>query len=405
MTAGILTVTLVVLLSRAFALGNHLPAAAAESNVQERPAAVYLETVQQIMDASRGNGDYADLPPETVFVVRNGEYETPPGTKVLMWIRQGGSPDQRRRFIGESRQGVIISGRCTVEADYVDVENMTFSLADFDVDPKTSFSTVTVVNARHVRLADLDCRGTGDKGKRGGHIELMYLSEEKIAEDVLIENCLVERFGRQQHPEGKLDHGIYISAGRNVTIRHCEIRDNAGRGIQIFAHEGSWRRIHNVLIESNCIHDNGRSPYADGIVISTEPDAPWHSITDITIRNNIIYANANAGIRLSSRATGNILIENNTFWHSGGDTGWGVEFEVDRDGGGNDAVLRRNIFVPQHSAALGLGYGDNLSFEDNVVEGRPGELPVGRTYRNLLNDPENGDFSVRDPAFSNYGAQ
>lgn len=364
---------------------------------------IKISNAAELADASRGTGRFAEAPPDTTFVIQDGTYAAPE-YNALMWITKGGTAKSPRVFKGESRDGVVIVGRATVEADHVELRNMTFDITNYEVSADKSFNTITVAGAKNVRITDVTCTGNQAKGKMGGHIQPTMLNH-RIPENIVIENCVIEKFGRLKHPGGKLDHGIYVSAGRTILIRNNEIRYNAGRGIQLYAHEGGWKRISDIMIVGNRIHHNGRLPYTDGIVIATAGYAPPGSIADVTIRHNIFYKNAHSGIRFNSKATRNILVENNTFYHNGEGTKWGLGIDIDSDGKGKDARIRKNLFVPEYVAVFGVRYAKDMVFEDNLLEGRPGDLPVGKTYRNLLTAPEEGDFTPRDPAHKGYGAR
>jgi len=176
---------------------------------------ILLSSADEVMAATRGEGRFAGLQPGTTFRIRNGVYTTPANIKALLWIRAGGTQDAPRRFIGESRDGVIIAGRATVAADHVELRNMTFDLTDYTPPDDGSFGTVTIVNARHVRVSSVTCTGAGTKGKRGGHVELYLPKGGRVPEGIVIEDCLLEKFGRFGESDGKLDHGVYISAGRD----------------------------------------------------------------------------------------------------------------------------------------------------------------------------------------------
>ena len=364
---------------------------------------IHISTAAELAEAARGEGRFTDVPPGTTFLIRNGTYVSP-DYNVLMWIKKGGTDDAPRIFEGETREGVVIVGRATIEADNVELRSLTFDISDYDVAPDKSFNTITIAGARNIAISRVTCTGNQAKGKMGGHIQPTMLNR-RIPENLVIRNCVIEKFGRLEHPDGKLDHGIYMSAGRKVLIQNNEIRYNAGRGIQLYAHEGGWKRISDIRIIGNRIHHNGRLPYTDGVVIATKEYAPPGSISNVVIRNNIFFKNAHSGIRFNSQATRSILVENNTFYHNGAGSKWGLSIDIDTDGRAKDATIRKNIFVPEYIAVFGIRYGKDLTFEDNLLEGRPGDLPIGKTYRQLLTAPEDGDFTPRDPAHKTYGAQ
>jgi len=369
---------------------------------------VYLSTSNDLMDASRGEGRFAGSPPDTTFIIRNGIYFAE-RVKVLLYVTKGGLVEAPRRFVGESRDGVIIQDRATIAADFVELHNLTFDLSEYERSQNQSFNTITIVNAGHIRLNNLFCTGKGDKGRRGGHIAFEYYSGQKIPEAIIVENCVIEKFGRFDNPEGKLDHGIYISAVRKLVLRNNEIRDNAGRGIQFYTSNGGIEHISDVLIENNIIHHNGYFPYADGILISAGSSVPKGTIKNITIRNNLIYKNAFSGIRLNTSASENITIENNTFYHNSFKFSRGAEIFIDDSRGGKDVAFTKNIFVPNTVAMKGWKWAEDVVFHDNIIDGEMGdEAAFDNTnlfISAILTDPEAGDFRCAEPDLSDYGYQ
>src|SRR5262249_8267112 len=101
---------------------------------------VDLARLQDLEDASRGEGAYATDPPETCYLIKNGT--SVEGSSPVLWVKKGGSKRAARRFVGESRAGVVIRGRANIAAgsDHIVIENLTFDLTDFP--KKGSFNTM-----------------------------------------------------------------------------------------------------------------------------------------------------------------------------------------------------------------------------------------------------------------------
>jgi len=379
------------LLSRLSLMGGEVP--------------VVLSTVPQLMAASRGEGVYATLPPGTTFLIKNGIYKTPPHLQAVIWVKKGGTPEAKRRFIGESRDGVMIHGRGTISADHVEFSEMTFDLRGFTPEEGRSFDTMTISGSKDVRIHHVTFTGDGSKGKMGGHIGVSYSADKRIPTDILIEDCLIEGFGRRSLPEGKLDHGVYLSEVNGAVIRNCEIRKNSGRGIQLYAHTDTPDLLTDIVIEKNLIHDNGVEAYTEGIVIGSVASRRTDVIGAVRISNNIIYHNAFSGIRLNASSCAGLIIRNNTFWHNSKRHARGAEIFIDT---GSQAVplrIEKNVFSTLKPALKADRTLKELTQKDNLVEGNPGRLTQAITGKKILSDPEHGDFSVVLPAYSSWGAE
>ncbi len=367
-----------------------------------------LTSVAEIMDASRGVGRFAETPASTTFIIADGTYAAPDGLANLFVIRQGGTPAQPRRFQGQSRSGVVIRGRAVIEgADHVEMAGMTFDLTDYQPPAEGSFGTMTIVDAGHIRLDGLTLTGAGRAGKRGGHIETDAGPGSKIPHDIVITDCLIENFGRYDDPEGRLDHGIYLSAGRRVRIEGNTIRNNAGRGIQLYGHAGAEGILEDITIVRNRIERNGRFAYTDGIVVAVDPGAPTGSIRRVHIRDNLFLENAFAGIRFACDASDALLVEHNTFWHNGAMFARGAEIFIDDSGGVQGLTVRQNAMVARHAALRGARHATRLTFHHNAIEGPLGDAEffeeTNRRATELLRDPAAGDFGIRDRTLRDYG--
>jgi len=356
-----------------------------------------VSAVGQLEDAARGDGDYAADAPGTCYLIADGTYAS--SSNVLFWVTTGGTTDTPRYFVGESRDGVIINARATIEADHVVIQNMTFDLTGY---AKTgSFNTVSIEGATDTTLDHVTLTGDCQTGSTGGHVELNGTI------GTVIDSCIVESFGNCG-PDGHLDHGIYIASTESSVVRNSIIRNNASRGIQFNTQQGDFGTVDGVVIENNRIYQNGHADYEDGIVINAEDTG---TIANVTLRRNLIYDNYYSGLRFVGAALSGIVVEHNTFHDNGSGSSSASRSEVnlDADGSGGGTTITGNLFAVGHqllndcysSAAAGF------VIEDNVVFGTPstGACISGSVQADpAFADAANGDYHPTDSAVAGYGA-
>lgn len=362
---------------------------------------VDLAGLKDLEDASRGEGAYASDPPETCYLIKNGTYLE--GGSPVLWVKKGGSARAARRFVGETRAGVVIRGRANIAAgsDHVVIENLTFDLTGFRKDG--SFNTVDIA-AKDVTVSHVTATGDCATGAKGGHIEVTGGS------DVLVDSCIVEKFGRCG-TGGHEDHGIYLASGTGITIRNSDIRGNSSRGILFNTQQGSYGKLNHVVIERNRIHDNGHANYEDGIAVSMQGTG---NVDDVTIRNNLIYGNYYSGLRFVGTMTSKFDVHHNTFYANGAKaSGRGrSNLNLDDVGCGANTMATRNIFAGStvmlnncyDASSRGFSIKDNLVFGAPVTAGNP--ACVGAT---VDADPQfvnaaGGDFHTKSAAAAGYGA-
>jgi hypothetical protein len=362
-----------------------------------------VSTVAELEAASRGEGAHAGDPPGACYFIRNGTF-VQRGGSLPLYVRRGGAEGAPRVFVGESRTGVVIVGRATVDhgVSHVVLRNLTLSLAGYS--QSGSFSTLTLGNGSDVTVENVTLTGDCATGSRGGHIEV------NGTQGLRIEACIVEKFGACSG-DGRLDHGIYLGAGRNIVVRNNVIRHNSSRGIQLYTAGGDYGTLADVTIERNRIYENGHRDYEDGIVVT---GAGSGTISRLTITRNLIYRNYYSGIRFSGPATSDIRVVQNTFSQNGlaSSRPGRSEVNIDEPGRGVQSLLERNIFDVAHAlindcydgAARGFAIRDNLVHGTVTTGGA-----VDCVSETLPADPQfydaaAGDLRTRNPQAATYGA-
>ena len=364
-----------------------------------------ITTVADLASAARGEGSYASDPPSACYLIHDGTY-VQSGTSPSMYIKVGGSDAAHRRiFIGQSRAGVVLKGRASIDSgvSHVQLSNLTFDISGYV--QSGSFNTVTfLADSTDLRIDHVTFTGDCATGANGGHVEV------DGSTDVVVESCLIEKFGRCG-PDGHQDHGVYLGSGSNITIRNNEIRGNASRGIQLNTQGGDYGTLDHITITQNRIHDNGHANYEDGIVMNATDTG---TISNVVIEHNLIYQNYYSGMRESGPVFQSVVVRYNTFFHNGAaSTGAGrSELNLDDEGSGAATTVTGNIIVASGRVlndcydAQPRGY----LLSDNVAQGTAPSGAAGGCISGSVNaDPAfanaaNADFHATNPAVAQYGA-
>jgi parallel beta-helix repeat protein len=362
---------------------------------------VDISTAADLASASRGDAPFDTNAPATCYFIHTGTYDM---AGVVMYVLKGGDPGgTRRMFVGQDRNNVIIRGRGNVEDGTSDVtiSNMTFDLTGYQ--QAGAFNTLNLGNGKNITVDHVTFTGDCMTGSQGGHIETNNTS------NVLVEECIIEKFGHCG-VNGHLDHGIYLGAGSNITIRNNLIRGNSSRGIQLYTQGGQYGTLDNITIEQNRITHNGHADYEDGIVINSYGTGP---ITNVTIRRNIIDNNYYSGIRFAGGTESGITVINNTFDSNGLMSPMnGSEISIDMAGGGSGTMASKNIFKVANALindcydATMHGFGIGNDFVDGVVPDPPKGNCITNETIGIANfvSAMSGDYHPMAPEAQNYGA-
>ncbi len=366
---------------------------------------VDVTTEAQLEAATRAEGAYAADAPATCYLLHDGTYQQV-GATLAMYVKRGGTDAAHRRlFIGQSRGGVVVRGRMSIDAgvSHVRLSNLTFDLTGYV--QSGSFNTLSLLGGTtDVRVDHVTFTGDCQTGANGGHVEVDGSS------DVVVEACVIEKFGRCGTAAGHQDHGVYLSSGSGLTIRNNDIRLNASRGIQLNTEGGAFGTLDQVTVELNRIHHNGHADYEDGLVMNATGTG---TISHVTVRHNLLYANFYSGLRQVGAAYAAVEVSRNTFFQNGaGSTAAGrSEVNLDDTGSGAGTSITRNILVGHQvlndcydAAPRGYAVSDDL-VQGAVPSGAAGTCVSGLTSA----DPgfaDAGAFDLRAlaPAAAGYGA-
>ena len=366
---------------------------------------VDISSVADLENASRADGNRASDPASICYFIHDGTYQQS-GSSLPMYVLKGGVDENSRRvFVGESRAGVVIKGRAAIEtgASHVQVSTLTFDLTGYS--QSGSFNTLNLAaGCADIRIDHVTFTGDCKTGANGGHVEI------DGATDVVVEACLIEKFGRCG-PNGHQDHGVYLASGSLITIRNNDIRGNASRGVLFNTQGGEYGTLDGIKIEGNRIHDNGHADYEDGIAMNATDTG---IVSNVVVVHNLIYANYYSGLRQVGDAFSAILIHNNTFYMNGGlSTASGrSEVNLDDTGSGASTFINRNIIVAANRVlndcydSLPRGYGltDNL-VQGAVPTGSAGNCISASTSTDpMFTSTPTADFHPQSGAAVTYGA-
>ena len=368
-------------------------------------ARVDISSVSDLANASRADGDHASDPASICYFIHDGTYQQS-GSSPAMYVLKGGvDANNRRVFVGESRAGVVIKGRANVEtgASHVQISTLTFDLTGYA--QSGSFNTLNLsAGCTDIRVDHVTFTGDCKTGANGGHVEV------DGATDVVVEACLIEKFGRCG-PNGHQDHGVYLASGNLITIRNNDIWGNASRGVQFNTQGGQYGTLDGIRIEGNRIHDNGHADYEDGIAMNATDTG---IISNVVIVHNLIYANYYSGLRQVGDAFSAVVIHNNTFYMNGQlSTASGrSEVNLDDTGSGASTFISRNIIVAANrvlndcydSLPRGYGLADNL-VQGIAPTGTAGNCISASTSANpMFTNAAIADFHPQSAAAVAYGA-
>jgi hypothetical protein len=366
---------------------------------------VDISSVSDLENASRADGTHVSDPASICYFIHDGTYQQS-GSSPAMYVLKGGiDANHRRVFVGESRAGVVIKGRANIETgtSHVQISNLTFDLTGYS--QSGSFNTLNLsAGCTDLRVDHVTFTGDCKTGANGGHVEV------DGATDVVVEACLIEKFGRCG-PNGHQDHGVYLASGSQITIRNNDIWGNASRGVLFNTQGGQYGTLDGIRIEGNRIHDNGHADYEDGIAMNATDTG---IISNIVIVHNLIYANYYSGLREVGDAFSAVLIQNNTFYKNGqlSTSSGRSEFNLDDTGSGASTSINRNIIVAANWV-LNDCYDSQprgYSFTDNLVQGIAPTGSAGNCISaSTSTDPmftsaATADFHPQSTAAVTYGA-
>lgn len=378
---------------------------------------VELDTVAKLRAASHGEAPYDTDDPDTAYLIKNGTYNYGTSPVLDTWVN-GLSAARKRYFIGETRHGVILTGKVIIESDNIVLQNFKMDMSAYD--QGGTYSSLTVLAAANPELRDLTLHSAWPYGaKQGGGIEVTS-SLPTLPTNLVVDNCLVEGFGGSGTGNGSMDHGIYIGAVDGMTVTNTIIRNNCSRGIQVYTSGGDYGTISDVTVRNCWIYGNGThvtNPdyvYRDNVLISDQ--ATGGSISNVLIEECFIWDGYYSGYRTAGAEETSIVVRNCTFHDNGlrigidGYDGDPSEINFDSTGCGADTLIERCIF--DVGVTMTNLPGDNpatrgFSIDDNVVNGSVPGTPAWVTNV-VVEDPQfvdadGNNFHTQNPDVAAYG--
>lgn len=212
------------------------------------------------------------------------------------WTAQGTS-SAPITFIGDPNAAgrPTILGYNVLYGAHVRVWNMLFDGPTGSVDTPTSTDpsgeeVMLWLTAPDIEIANSEIRNS----LWHAGIYLTNADGDKLVGDYIHDN------GNPDDPtQANLDHGIYWSGGNNGVIADNIITHNVAMGIQLYPDAS------NVTVNWNTIADNGKS----GIIVA-------EGSADNTISHNLVFANADDGIRSWSLTGTHNIVTQNLIWNN-----------------------------------------------------------------------------------------
>ncbi len=358
---------------------------------------VDLATADELMDATRGVGAYAGDAPDTCYYLADGTYAHT--SDWLMDVAVGGTSTQRRVFVGQSRDGVVLRGYSRVLADHVELRNLTVQTGGI----AGLSGSIEIEGASDVIVSHLDLTGDCATSAGGAHLRLTDATQ------VVIEDSLIEAYG-ECIATNNVGHGIAIGPVDDLVVRNNIIRDNAARGVELYSGQAG-ALFSNILIERNRIYDNGHKNYQDGLHLNGNTTLP---VSSVEVRHNLFFNNYWSGIRFVGSNFTDLSVHHNTFWFNGAGTTapQRSEINLDEESSGGPADISGNIFVVGFQL-LNNCYSSasrGFSITDNVVFGSYDAGQVGDCVADVveldpgLAAPASGDFHATAAGAEDYGA-
>jgi parallel beta-helix repeat protein len=267
--------------------------------------------------------------PGDTILLRAGTY-----TDREVWIRDkfgwGGSPGKPKTigaYPGE--QPAIRSPKgFLIYASWVRIEGLKF----YDEGVSTSIEDGNAVE--HVEVLNNHFIG-----------KFRYGAVELIGNNLRIEGNVIE-ITRQ---DSKLDHGIYLHAGKHNVVRANRISNSQGFGIHVYDEKKRYYPaqvmkdgFQDILIESNVVSG---SKGASGLIVATADGIP---VRNVRIRNNTFASNDLTGIEI--RTGDGVQVHNNTIVNNGRQ---GIQ--IGKRGQVANVHIRNNIIVNPPNAVCQTG--------------------------------------------------
>ena len=176
---------------------------------------------------------------------------------------------------------------------------------------------------------------------------------------------------------GYAGHGFYVTSS-NILVANNISSNNAGNGFQIYA----YNKMENVQILNNVAANNGWGRPSSGITLYTDGEKEEY-FKNISIFNNILFRNVDAGITLNAAVGETISIKSNIIYGSAS------SFDVSSKTG---AYTKENIFESDPQFVNGSGHYSVDT--DYMLQSSSPAISKGLALEPVINDYVNNPRPV-----------
>lgn len=220
-----------------------------------------------------------------------------------------------------------------------------------------------------------------------------YGAIETGGTNILIEGNYIEY---DDNGGNTMDHGIYVHAGSNITIKNNTVIGSKGYGIHVYDEQKSsdpnlWKpmTLKNYVIDGNLVM---KSQSRSGIIVARGRGGNTVQVQNIQIQRNIFVNNAMYGVLV--RDGDDISVFNNTFVQN-----YSTDLRIENSAYAhqNNVNARNNIFIGSEGGhVVNLTGSSNITLNGNLYNATP--ILQGASEPNAVI----GNPQFVDPSTYNY---
>jgi Chondroitinase B len=290
------------------------------------------------------------------LLLRQGSY-----SEGEIWIRQGGSVDRPKVIKNYPGEEVLMGNAARdffVDADHITVSGLNF---------RNGKSLLAVgwasPNQRDNWFINNTFAGT-----------IAWAAIEITGHDHVLAGNVCDVSGSVV---GTMGHCYYVTQGSNLKILYNVASGAPGYGIHIYderrADKDYQRIIRDVLVEGNILKG---SRQRSGMIIAMSDNGGYgNRIENVTIRNNIFFANNHAGLAIEG-AVSAVSVYNNTFYQNGLQA-----LYLDNNTNIHGVDIRNNLFYQSRNSNCSTECGDMREAHLQIGTNAQGVTIAGNSYQ------------------------